>query len=64
VDFYYKTWICFQAGTTIRFKLPAASKKNQIMSNVPNLPDLKSRDHIKYSKSLHGQQKLVKKKGG
>jgi hypothetical protein len=34
------------------------------MSNVPNLPDLKSRDHIKYSKSLHGQQKLVKKKGG
>jgi len=33
------------------------------MNNVPNLPDLNSRDPIKYLKSLHGSQ-IKMKKGG
>ena len=40
---------------------PWGVKKNQIMSKVLNLPGLKSRDHIKYSKSLHGRQKRWEK---
>jgi hypothetical protein len=32
-------------------------QKNQPMSKMPNLPDSKSQDRIRYLKSLHGQQK-------